>query len=117
MSGDSVTPSAWAPRTPVKRETIISTGRPYVGGPSSGEVERDGRHETGVSNRAYWRSDGLESMRVDLLGVSYDLGTIQIGKLADLVIWDGSDLDVTDMRSRIHAVIQDGAVVAGRPGS
>ena len=68
-------------------------------------------------HRAYWRSDGPESVRVDLPGVSDGLGTIQIGKLADLVIWDGSDLDVTDMRSRIHTVIQDGAVVAGRPGS
>ena len=53
-------------------------------------------------------------MRVDLLGVSDDLGTIQIGKLADLVIWDESDLDVSDRRLRIYTVVQDGAVVAGR---
>ena len=46
-------------------------------------------------------------MRVDLLGVSDDLGTIQIGKLADLVIWDESDLDVSDRRRRIYIVIQD----------
>ena len=56
------------------------------------------------------------TVAADLLGVSDDLGTIQTGKLADLVIWDGSDLDVSDMRSRIHTVIQDGAVVAGRLG-
>ena len=35
-------------------------------------------------------------MRVDLLGVSDDLGTIEVGKLADLVVWDGFDLDVSD---------------------
>jgi len=56
------------------------------------------------------------TVAADLLGVSDDLGTIQVGKLADLVIWDGSDLDVSNMRSRIHTVIQDGAVVAGRLG-
>ena len=49
----------------------------------------------------------------DLLGVDEDLGTVQPGKLADLVIWDGPDLDVSDLRTRLHAVIQDGAVVAG----
>ncbi len=65
-------------------------------------------------HRAYWRSDGPESVRVDLLGVSDGLGTIQIGKLADLVIWDGFDLDVSDRRPRIYTVIEDGEVVAGR---
>ncbi|MBF44349.1 MAG: hypothetical protein CL446_07980 [Acidimicrobiaceae bacterium] len=53
-------------------------------------------------------------MWVDFLGVSDGLGTIQIGKLADLVIWDGFDLDVSDRRPRIYTVVQDGAVVAGR---
>ncbi|MCH2422301.1 MAG: amidohydrolase family protein [Acidimicrobiales bacterium] len=53
-------------------------------------------------------------MRVDLLGVSDDLGTIEVGKLADLVVWDGFDLDVSDRRLRIYTVVQDGAVVAGR---
>ena len=65
-------------------------------------------------HRAYWRSDGPESVRVDLPGVSDGLGTIQIGKLADLVIWDGFDLDVSDRRPRIYTVIEDGEVAAGR---
>ena len=54
------------------------------------------------------------TVAADLLGVSDDLGAIQIGKLTDLVIWAEFDIDVSDMRSRIHTVIQDGAVVAGR---
>ena len=53
-------------------------------------------------------------MRVDLLGVSDDLGTIEVGKLADLVVWDGFDLDVSDRRPRIYTVIEDGEVAAGR---
>jgi len=52
----------------------------------------------------------------DLLGVSEDLGSIETGKLADLVIWEGSGLDVRDMRSRIRTIIQNGTVVAGRAG-
>jgi len=52
----------------------------------------------------------------ELLGVDDDLGTVQPGKLADLVIWDGPGLEVIDLRSRLHAVIQDGVVVAG-PGA
>ncbi len=71
----------------------------------------------GMSDAQVLRSS--TSVAADLLGVDEDLGTVQPGKLADLVIWDGPDLDVSDMRSRIHAVIQDGTVVAGQaaPGN
>jgi imidazolonepropionase-like amidohydrolase len=64
----------------------------------------------GMSDAQVLRSS--TSVAADLLGVDEDLGTIQPGMLADLVIWDGSDLDVSDMRSRLSRVIQDGTVVA-----
>jgi imidazolonepropionase-like amidohydrolase len=49
----------------------------------------------------------------ELLGVDGETGTIEPGKRADLVIWNGTDLDVSDLRPRVDQVIQDGAVVVG----
>ena len=68
----------------------------------------------GMSDDQVLRSS--TSVAADLLGVSEDLGSIETGKLADLVIWEGSSLDVRDMRSRIRTIIQNGTVVAGRAG-
>ena len=68
----------------------------------------------GMSDDQVLRSS--TSVAADLLGVSEDLGSIETGKLADLVIWEGSGLDVRDMRSRIRTIIQNGTVVAGRAG-
>jgi imidazolonepropionase-like amidohydrolase len=47
----------------------------------------------------------------ELLGVEQDRGAIEAGKRADLVIVSGDALDINDMRSRIHTVVQDGKVV------
>ncbi|MEM9650980.1 MAG: amidohydrolase family protein [Actinomycetota bacterium] len=49
----------------------------------------------------------------ELLGIEDEAGTIAVGKRADLVIWDGTDLDCADLRPRVDRVIQDGAVVSG----
>lgn len=48
----------------------------------------------------------------ELLGVLDDRGTLEPGKRADLVVLDGDALDVRDLGSRIHAVIQGGRLVA-----
>lgn len=53
------------------------------------------------------------SVAADLLGIADEVGTIEPGKVADLVVWDGDDLDVSDMRSRLSTVVQSGVVVAG----
>ena len=63
----------------------------------------------GMSDAQVLRSSTV--IAADLLGVTDDFGTLQPGKVADLVIWEGGSLDVRDMRSRISTVIQDGSVV------
>ena len=54
----------------------------------------------------------------EIIGAQNDLGSIETGKLADLLLVDGdplSDLSVLADRSRIHMVIQSGTVVVNRP--
>ena len=45
------------------------------------------------------------------MGLERELGTIEPGKRADLVIVAGDALDFTDMPSRIERVYQDGELV------
>ncbi|MFK8025791.1 MAG: amidohydrolase family protein [Ilumatobacter sp.] len=48
----------------------------------------------------------------ELMGVEAQLGTLEVGKIADLVVFDGTDLDLSDLRSRVSQVYQSGVVVA-----
>lgn len=53
----------------------------------------------------------------DIIGRSHDLGTIEIGKIADLIIVDGDPLDditVLQDQERIHYVLVGGRVVVSR---
>ena len=63
----------------------------------------------GMSDAQVLRSS--TTVAADLLGVSGELGTVEVGKIADLVVWEGGSLDVSDMRSRVSTVIQGGSVV------
>jgi imidazolonepropionase-like amidohydrolase len=47
----------------------------------------------------------------ELMGLDAELGTLEEGKRADLVIVNGDPLDVTALASRITAVYQDGILV------
>jgi imidazolonepropionase-like amidohydrolase len=49
----------------------------------------------------------------ELMGVEQELGTLEPGKRADLVVVDGDPLDFAGLRERVVAVYQDGALVAG----
>ena len=44
----------------------------------------------------------------ELMGLDADLGTLEPGKRADLVVVEGDPLDVATLDHRIHAVYQDG---------
>jgi imidazolonepropionase-like amidohydrolase len=55
------------------------------------------------------------SSAAELLGVSDELGTLEPGKRADVVLIDGSPFDFADLRARVRGVVKDGAQVRGRP--
>jgi imidazolonepropionase-like amidohydrolase len=47
-----------------------------------------------------------------LMGIDGELGTLEPGKIADLVIADGDALDIRNLGNRLRAVYQDGVLVA-----
>ena len=49
----------------------------------------------------------------ELMGLERELGTIEPGKRADLVVVSGDPLDFTDLAGRIERVYQDGELVVG----
>ena len=49
----------------------------------------------------------------ELLDMAGELGTVEPGKRADLVVVDGDGLEVATLRDRVRAVYQDGRLVAG----
>ena len=51
------------------------------------------------------------SSAAELMGLDGELGTIEPGKRADLVVVDGDPYDFGTLRSRITAVYQDGRLV------
>lgn len=54
----------------------------------------------------------------ELLDVAGDRGSVQPGLRADLVVLDGSPLELDTLRERVRAVYQDGVLVAGTaPGA
>jgi imidazolonepropionase-like amidohydrolase len=53
------------------------------------------------------------SSAAELLGVAGELGTLEPGKLADLVVVDGDPFELATVADRIAAVVKDGRLVAG----
>ena len=53
------------------------------------------------------------SSAAELLGVADELGTLEPGKRADVVVVDGDPFELATLPERIAAVVQDGRLVSG----
>jgi imidazolonepropionase-like amidohydrolase len=53
------------------------------------------------------------SSAAELLGVAGELGTLEPGKRADVVVVDGDPFELSTIGDRVAAVVQDGRLVAG----
>jgi len=68
--------------------------------------ELDEMVQVGMSPHQAWEASSR--VAAELLGVENDRGTLEPGKRADMVRFSGTSVDVTDLRSRVVAVYQDG---------
>lgn len=62
----------------------------------------------GMTTSEVWQS--ATRVASELMGLEDEIGTVETGKLADLVIWEGTELAVTGLRDRVDTVIQGGVV-------
>jgi imidazolonepropionase-like amidohydrolase len=58
-----------------------------------------------------WQATTSSAAR--LLGLGDELGSLEVGKRADLVLLEGDPLDLSGLSARIAGVWKDGARVAG----
>ncbi|MDE0171768.1 MAG: amidohydrolase family protein [bacterium] len=68
-------------------------------------------HSTGMPRQAV--VEAATRIGAELLGVDRDLGTVEKGKLADLLVVDGNPLEHLDCLRRPWAVLKGGAAVSG----
>lgn len=80
-----------------------------------------GAHGTNLRELALMEAGGMDPSNVlvattrsaaELLGVNSDLGTVEKGKRADLVIVDGDPFDFSSLKEHIDAVYKDGVLVS-----
>jgi imidazolonepropionase-like amidohydrolase len=64
----------------------------------------------GMSPERVWRATTLEAAR--LLKVDNGFGSLEPGKVADLVVLDGDAGDLTGLAGRVREVYRDGELVA-----
>jgi imidazolonepropionase-like amidohydrolase len=64
----------------------------------------------GMDPEQVWRSTTLEAAR--LLAVDHGFGSLEPGKVADLVVLDGDATDLTGLAGRVREVYRDGELVA-----
>jgi imidazolonepropionase-like amidohydrolase len=66
--------------------------------------------ELGMSPTAVFESS--TRVAAELMGVDSDLGTLEIGKFTNAVMFSGTELDVSDLHPRVERVFQAGDRVA-----
>jgi len=71
--------------------------------------------KAGMSPMAALRSATV--VTAELIGMSESLGTLEAGKLADLVAVDGNPLEDISTMEKVQGVIRDGRLLGGRPHS
>jgi predicted amidohydrolase YtcJ len=98
LTGGLVFDGTGAP--PAEADVLVEGGRIVGGGPGWTATRPS------TSAAATWGAAGL-------LGVGDELGTLEAGKRADLVVVDGDPFELATLGDRITAVIQDGRLVAG----
>jgi imidazolonepropionase-like amidohydrolase len=64
----------------------------------------------GMTPEQAWHATTLSA--AELLGVAGDLGSLEPGKRADVVVLDGDPTDLTGLSGRIREVYRDGGLVA-----
>jgi imidazolonepropionase-like amidohydrolase len=64
----------------------------------------------GMSPEQVWRSTTLEAAQ--LLAVDNGFGSLEPGKVADLVLLDGEATDLTGLAGHVREVYRDGELVA-----
>ncbi|MGO0577590.1 amidohydrolase family protein [Ornithinimicrobium panacihumi] len=69
--------------------------------------------ELGMSPLKAWEATSRQAAR--LLGVDPDHGTLEEGKVGDVVVLDGAHDDLTDLRERVRSVHLAGEQVFARP--
>jgi imidazolonepropionase-like amidohydrolase len=98
--------------------TAVAAGVKIAMGTDSGITP----HGANLRELALMRDGGMDPVAVlhattqsaaDLMGLGDELGSLEPGKKADLIVVEGDPFGFDDLRERIRAVYQDGRLVAG----
>ena len=100
-------------RRAVEAGVPIAMGTDAVGFPHGRNLEELAlMQQSGMATENVLRS--ASAVAAKLLGLDSELGTIEVGKRADMVIVRGQLGDLSDLRQRISGVLKDGVLVAGQ---
>lgn len=69
--------------------------------------------ELGMSDAA--TLEASTRVAAELMGIEDQVGTLEPGKRADVAVFRGTELNVSDLRPRVTKVLQDGVVVSQQP--
>lgn len=62
----------------------------------------------GMTASEVWQAS--TRVAAELMGLDDEIGTVETGKIADIVVWNGQGLELAGLRDRVDTVIQAGVV-------